>query len=90
MSEGKKGDTVTSYNQSGAITAHTVNVGTVPRHVDQETRQAIRSSIPKSALVALGAAWGDAEALDYATEIYGFMKPTAARISRPTTCRERR
>lgn len=50
MSDSKKtGDVVTSYNQSGGITAHTVNIGgqpeLVPRSVSDSQLDAIRAAI---------------------------------------------
>ena len=72
MSDERKGATVTSYNQSGGITAHTVSVGLPPRHVTAQNREMF-AKIPRDAKVTIavsmdptGEMWTFAgETLDY-------------------------
>lgn len=66
---------VTSYYQSGGITAQTVNVGLVPRRFAQETADSIVALIQdRSASVEIISSMGDGEALQFATEIFEWMK----------------
>jgi hypothetical protein len=65
---------ITSYNQSGGITAQNVNLGIVPRRLDDNGRSQIRSLIPKSKKVVVSAALGDGEACQLAAEVFAFMK----------------
>ncbi len=65
---------VTSHNQSGGITAHTINFGPQQRRMDDKLKSEILSLIPKTTSISVIALMGDAEAYEFATEIYTFLK----------------
>lgn len=62
---------ITSHNQSGGITAHTVNIARLPRWVDATLIKEINNKIPKGSIVNVNAVHGDQEALDFASKIPG-------------------
>lgn len=64
---------VTSHNQSGGITAHTVNIGKEQRQLGDEERAFLTSTIPKHARVEIQNPLGDAEAHTYRVEIQQFL-----------------
>jgi hypothetical protein len=69
---------VTSHNQSGGITAHTVNIAPQARDLNSpefnETKEQILREIPKTQKVMVSAAFGDSEAFKLACQIHDFMK----------------
>ena len=65
---------INSFNQSGGITAHTVNISPQRRQLDQATKDQIIREIPKSASIQVTSVMGDGEAFNYATEILNFLK----------------
>lgn len=67
---------VSSQNQSGGITAGTVNIyGQKPqRHLDQQGTGFLTQHVPKSAKVTVTAVMGDGEAFAYAQEITDWMR----------------
>jgi hypothetical protein len=65
---------VTSNNQSGGITAHTVNVGPQPRQMNQEVAASLKQNIPASAKVTITSVMGDGEAFAFATQVMQWMK----------------
>jgi hypothetical protein len=65
---------VTSYNQSGGITAGTVNIGAQPRHVTTAYAQVLTKAIPTGSPVAVTAFGPDNEALAFAFEVYNWLK----------------
>jgi hypothetical protein len=73
MGDEKKADKVTSYFQSGGITAHTVNIGAQARHVDDRLRAELRRMIPHGSKVEIEVVMGDSEALKFAHEITAFL-----------------
>jgi hypothetical protein len=69
-----KNVSVTSYNQSGGITAHTVNIGPAARSMDEELGQQLRQHIAATAKVTISAIMGDGEAFNFANQILGWMR----------------
>lgn len=66
-------DKVISYNQSGGITAHTVNVERPQRHIDNNLRNQIRRELPKERPINLTCLLGDSETYQLASEILDFL-----------------
>ncbi len=76
MSEDNKPEiNITSYNQSGGITAHTVNIGMQTRHLDlQEASQLDQHLLQfKSTAVRVTSVLGDQEAFLFANEIKDYL-----------------
>lgn len=69
---------VTSYNQSGGITAHTVHVGPTPRRLNQPQCQTLKDEIlrdiPRDKKVLVMSVAGDHEAYAFADEILTWMR----------------
>jgi hypothetical protein len=65
---------ITSNNQSGGITAHTVNTGATRRQLDAASAQQLLKALPKNKPVKVVAVMGDQEAFAYATQILGHLK----------------
>lgn len=70
MSNGKEIN-ITSHNQSGGITAHTVNVGSSPRILTQENgRKIVENLLPyKEKTICVTSYSGDGESFNYANQI---------------------
>jgi hypothetical protein len=66
--------TITSTNQSGGITAGTVNVGSQPRVLDDDAKMPLLKGVPKIKPVQVTAVLGDGEAMSFATAIMNFLK----------------
>lgn len=64
---------VTSHNQSGGITAHTVNIGDPKRRLDGVMKTQLLRLLPKDRKIAVDAPLGDGEAIGFAEEIYAFL-----------------
>lgn len=64
---------ITSYNQSGGITAQNVNIGAQQRRLDDANRRQLLSLIPKSQKVVVSGALGDGESCSYAQEIMDYL-----------------
>lgn len=67
-------DVVQSVNQSGGITAHTVNLGLQPRVLLDADKQLMLAKIPRDKPIGVTAVLGDTEALALAGDIYAFLK----------------
>jgi hypothetical protein len=65
---------ITSYFQSGGITAQNVNVGLQPRHVGADTIRDITQHLPKDADVTVWCRLGDGEGHSFAHEILAWMR----------------
>lgn len=65
---------ITSNNQSGGITAHTVNIGSTRRQLDPASAQQLLQTLPKNKPVKVVAVMGDQEAFAFATQILGHLK----------------
>lgn len=64
---------ITSNNQSGGVTAHTVNFQRPPRGVGPSDAQQL-SRIPRSAHITVESLLGDGEAHQFASEIAGWFR----------------
>lgn len=64
---------VTSHNQSGGITAHTVNIGSQQRTITEALKQQIRTQVPRALPITVVAVMGDGEALRFAHELHAFL-----------------
>jgi len=62
---------VTSYDQGGGITAHTVNIQRSARHLTQKFIDSLNANLPrdKTEIIVVTSVWGDQEALQFAHEI---------------------
>jgi hypothetical protein len=66
---------VTSHNQSGGITAGTVNIyGKQPRHMSQENADFLRQHVPTTKKVTVTAIMGDSEAMEFAQEVTTWLR----------------
>jgi hypothetical protein len=66
---------VTSNNQSGGITANQVNIGAIPRNLDDKTQNQLLTIIKKKdEPIDISSVMGDAEAFRYANQINDFLK----------------
>jgi hypothetical protein len=67
---------ITSYFQSGGITAHTVNVGIQQRHINNELTKQLDSLLTthKNNKIDISSSLGDGEALSFADEIENYLK----------------
>jgi hypothetical protein len=66
--------TIGSTGQSGGITAHTVNIGSLPRQLDVPMSQQLLQALPKAKPVTVTAVMGDQEAFAFANQILSFLK----------------
>jgi hypothetical protein len=78
---------VKSYNQSGGITAHTLNVGPTPRRLSDpptaELKAQILRELPRDKPITVVAVMGDGEAIQFAQEIHSFMKTNGFNMREP-------
>jgi hypothetical protein len=66
---------VTSYHQSGGITAHTVNVDTrAKRTLQPDMKAGLLRDLPNDRPVFVLGMSGNVESMAFANEIYGFLK----------------
>src|SRR6266568_4524387 len=67
---------VTSYFQSGGITAQTVNVGAQQRHLNNELKMQLDNLLVnrKNSKINISSSLGDGEALSFADEIENYLK----------------
>lgn len=65
---------VHSHNQSGGISAGQVNIGPQKRHLDDRQKNQLRGALDPSRTVQVDALLGNAEAMDFATEITAWLK----------------
>ena len=66
---------VTSNNQSGGITANQVNIGAIPRNLDDKTQNQLLAILKKKdEPIDISSVMGDAEAFKYANQINDFLK----------------
>jgi hypothetical protein len=73
MSNGKN-IFITSNNQMGGITAHTVNLGPTARQMNDSLGEPIKQNIPVAAKVTVVAVLGDGEAFGFANQVLAWMK----------------
>jgi len=60
---------ITTNNQTGGITAHTVNIGSARRLLDAASAQQLLQALPKDKPVRVVSVMGDQEAFAFATQI---------------------
>ena len=65
---------ITSNNQMGGITAHTVNFGPTARSMNHELGAQLKQQVPESASVRVVAVLGDGEAFGFANQVLTWMK----------------
>ena len=66
---------VTSHNQSGGVTAHTVNIDTkTPRSLGAELKASLLRDLPNDRPVQVWGMNGNSESMNFATEIYDALK----------------
>lgn len=74
----------TSTNQSGGITANTVNIGSPPRAITGRLEQQLLNTIPPGKKVAIVAVMGDQEAVQFASKIREFLALKGCNVSEVT------
>ncbi len=74
MSEENKNIFITSHNQMGGVTAHTVNFGPQARQMNSQLGDQLLQNIPTSAVVRVVAVLGDGEAFGFANQILQWLK----------------
>ncbi|MBB5766447.1 hypothetical protein [Xanthomonas euroxanthea] len=65
---------ITSNNQAGGITAHTVNFGPVARQMNTQLGQQLAKHLPKSAEISVTAVLGDSEAFGFANQVLEWLR----------------
>jgi hypothetical protein len=65
---------VSSFNQSGGITAGTVNIGPAKRVLNDSIREQLDAATVGKKSISIDAVMGDAEAFQFATEIFDYLK----------------
>ena len=60
---------ITSNNQVGGITAHTVNYGPQARQMDDSIGAKFKKEIPVNAEITITSIWGNSEAFNFAHQI---------------------
>lgn len=65
---------VSSFNQSGGITAGAVNIEPGKRVLDESGRQTLDAATEGKKKITVVALWGDAGAFQLATEIFDYLK----------------
>jgi hypothetical protein len=75
---------VTSHNQSGGITAHTVNVGPAPRNINAPESASLKAQmlrdLPRDKEITVMALMGDVEAAEFALQIHAFLKENGFKL----------
>lgn len=76
---------VTSYNQQGGITAHTVTIGSQPRSLANpnatELKEQILKELPRDKPITVLCLMGDAEGFRFAAEIHAFLKANGFKLT---------
>lgn len=65
---------ITSNNQMGGVTAHTVNVGAPARTMNEELGNQLKQKIPTSASVTVSASMNDSESFEFANQVLTWLK----------------
>jgi hypothetical protein len=65
---------ITSHNQSGGITAHTVNFGPTARAMNAQLGGQLKQMIPTTASVRVVSVLGDGEAFGFANQVLTWLK----------------
>ncbi len=65
---------ITSINQMGGITAHTINLGPAARQMNDQLGQQLKQHIPVDKKITVVAVLGDGEAFGFANQILQWMK----------------
>ena len=65
---------ITSNNQTGGITAHTVNFGPAARQMNQQLGQQLQQHVPRTAKVTVTAVLGDGEAFGFANQVLQWLR----------------
>lgn len=72
---------VTSHNQTGGITAHTVNIAPQKRTLTPEMKAQLLSMLPKERTIEVESPIGDGEAIEFAQENWEFLKASGFKMS---------
>jgi hypothetical protein len=72
---------VTSYFQSGGITAGAVNLGPQQRVLTDDMKRQLLDKVPKEKPVTITAVLGDGEAFAFATDLFSFMKANGFKMA---------
>jgi hypothetical protein len=65
---------ITSNNQMGGVTAHTVNFGPTARNMDDNLGNQLKATIPLEAEVTVTSVLGDGEAYGFANQVLTWLK----------------
>ena len=72
---------ITSNNQSGGVTAHTVNIGATPRQLNAASAQQLLQGLPRDKPVTVVAVMGDQEAFSFASQILNHLRANGYTVS---------
>lgn len=65
---------ITSHNQMGGITAHTVNLGPQARQMNSQLGDQLKQQIPITSTIRVVAILGDGEAFGFANQVLQWLK----------------
>jgi len=74
---------INSFNQSGGITAHTVNMGVQPRHINDAIKSDLDNKLSghsKENEIRIASSFGDGEAAIFAHEIVEYLKSKGHKV----------
>lgn len=74
MSEDNKNIFITSHNQMGGVTAHTVNFVSQARQMNSQLGEQLKQHIPISAKLRVVTVFGDGEAFGFANQVLQWLK----------------
>jgi hypothetical protein len=74
MSDKDKNIFITSHNQMGGITAHTVNFGPQARQMNDQLGAQLKQNLPTSATIRVVAVLGDGEAFGFANQVLQWLR----------------
>lgn len=84
MNDNPKGNVVhnvTSNNQVGGVTAHTVHLEKPPRQIDDHLREQLLTTFRRDKRIDVAALLGDQESYQLAHQIYEFLKENGFQTS---------
>ena len=72
-----------SYGQQGGVTAGTINIGPMQRHLSVADKAAMLARIPKTRKISIMVVLNDAEANNLASEIDAFLRNSGYQVDGP-------
>lgn len=81
--EGAPNINITSHNQMGGVTAHTVHMGRMARTITPALERQILTDLPRDKPITVIAVMGDSEACMFAEQIHAFLKAHNFNLAEP-------